>query len=589
MLVFAFDRDWTVDVNPHPDRQAVPLDWVRELAHGTEHAVYAIGNQDLAEEAAIPGVVDIVGMHPDDWDAWLGDRRPDGRYERFPERRERLQLIADLHPDAEGYVVVDDLDLGDVPGWDHYHAWEFVPAAERGDVHPDLPFVREPATDGGDPASAGIVPTDADHLDEWLTERRDAPGFEIDHLEDGVERTDRCRDVSVFRRTMTLAVEPSFRCLPAAPDGDAFGVGITDIEEVRVVDPPMAAYLPGTDDPVERAAALAALAADNPFAVEVSRVLALLDRADDAPRGEALDALRQVAAARPSACTPALPVLRSLLEGDCTAPEDALATVEAIGSADAADIAPLARVVVPYLTAADADVRRQAAGCITKITEADPADAVDAVPALAALLSDRVGTHHAAHALSRIAESDPTAVKPAVPALADVVADGSLDTGSRLSATAALGRVANRDPTVVLDLVDEVAALLEADDPKLRNNATGLLWELSRLHADRVEPHLDTVAGLLSADDDLTRVNASAVLARAAADLPERAGEHVDRVRPLLTDDHHQTRTNACWALGHLADGESLDALRRVAVEDDHEQVRERARWAVSRIEGPSA
>ena len=33
----------------------------RYLTHETSHAVYVIGNQDLAEEAAIQGVVDIVG------------------------------------------------------------------------------------------------------------------------------------------------------------------------------------------------------------------------------------------------------------------------------------------------------------------------------------------------------------------------------------------------------------------------------------------------------------------------------------------------------------------------------------------------
>jgi hypothetical protein len=138
MRVFAFDRDWTVDVNPHPQHEAVPLSWVRHLAHETDHAVYAIGNQDLADEAAIPGVVDIVGRHADDWDEWLGGKQLDGYYERFPTRRERLALITDLHPDAEEYVVVDDIDLSDVDGWTHYHAWEFVPAIERGDVDPDL-------------------------------------------------------------------------------------------------------------------------------------------------------------------------------------------------------------------------------------------------------------------------------------------------------------------------------------------------------------------------------------------------------------------------------------------------------------------
>ena len=138
MSVFAFDRDWTVDVNPHPHHEAVPLEWVHSLAHETTHAVYAIGNQQLVDEAAIPGVVDIVGRHPDDWDRWLGARTPDGRFEQFPERRERLSLIADLHPDATEFVVVDDLDLGDVDGWTHYHAWEFVPAVERGDLHVNI-------------------------------------------------------------------------------------------------------------------------------------------------------------------------------------------------------------------------------------------------------------------------------------------------------------------------------------------------------------------------------------------------------------------------------------------------------------------
>ncbi|WP_254821917.1 HEAT repeat domain-containing protein [Haloglomus halophilum] len=586
MLVFAFDRDWTVDVNPHPSRQAVPLGWVRELAHETEHAVYAIGNQDLAEEAAIPGVVDIVGMHPDDWDRWLGGKRPDGYYERFPERRERLALIEDLHPEADGYIVVDDLDLSDAAGWNHYHAWDFVPAAERGEIHPELPFVREPTTDGGYPTSAGIIPADAEHLDTWLKEQTGTPAYEIEYTDDGEERVDLCRDISVIRKTMSRAVEPVFRCQPAAPDEESFTVGITDIQQVSAVKPPTEAFLPATDDPAERAATLADLAADNPFSVEVSQVLALLDREDDTPQEAALAALRQVAAVRPRDCTPALPILRSLLAEGCTAPVDALAVLESIGGTDAADIAPLVEVITPYLTDDDDDVRRQAAGCMTKIATADPTDAVGAVSALATLLEDRVATHHAAHTLSVVAEADPTAVKPAVPALADAVTDESLDTGTRLSATAALGRVANHDPTIALDLVNEVAALLGADDPKLRNNATGLLWEISRLHADRVEPHLDTVAELLSADDNLTRVNASAVLARAAEDLPETARGHVAEVRPLLNDEHHLVRRNACWALGYLADEEALDVLRTVTVEDEDEEVRERAQWAVSRIEG---
>ncbi|WP_254830350.1 HEAT repeat domain-containing protein [Haloglomus salinum] len=586
MLVFAFDRDWTVDVNAHPRREAVPLEWVRELAHGTEHAVYAIGNQDLAAEAAIPGVVDIVGMHPDDWDRWLGEKRRDGRYERFPKRRERLGLIADLHPEADGYVVVDDIDLSDVDGWDHYHAWEFVPAVERGEIDPALPWVRDRVGDGG-VRSAGTTPVDAAHLDAWLDEHADAPGFELAYTEDGTERSVLCRNLSLDQRTLDRpAAAPVLRCHPAAPDRERFDVLVRDIEAVHVVDPPTEAYLPATDDPVEQATAFADLAADNPFAVDVSRVLALLDREDETPQAAALAALRHTAAARPAECTPALPILRSLLEGGCAEPGHALSAVASIGEADAADIAPLSDAVTEYLTGTDDAVRKQAASCIVPIAEADPDDVVDAVPSLATLLEDRVATHHAAHALSLLAAESPWAVEPAAPALGEVLADESLSPGARLSATAALGRVANENPTVALGLVDEVAALLESEHPKLRNNATGLLWEVSRLHADHIEPHVDTVAGLLSAEDDFTRVNGSAAMARVAEDLPDRAREHLDRLRPLLADEHRLVRVNACWALGHLEDEASLEALRDLAVEDDDEQVRKRAQWAVAEIAG---
>lgn len=183
MLVF--ERDWTVDVNPHPHHEAVPLEWVRQLAHESPHAVYAVGNQDLADEAAIPGVVDIVGRHPDDWDEWLGKKQADGRYERFPTRRERLSLIADLHPGAEGYVVVNDLDLSDVDDWDHYHAWEFVPAVEAGDIHPALLWVRGLVAAGRLPASAGIMPADASMLSSFLEDYTDAAGFELRYNDGG--------------------------------------------------------------------------------------------------------------------------------------------------------------------------------------------------------------------------------------------------------------------------------------------------------------------------------------------------------------------------------------------------------------------
>ena len=132
-FVLAFDRDWTVDVNPHPNRDAVPLEWVRYWAHERPHEVWAIGNQDLVAEAQIPGVEDLIRRRDGDLSA-LGEQDDAGYYEWWPARAERLHILADLFPDADSYVVVDDLDLGHVDGWDHYHSWEFVPAVRRGEI-----------------------------------------------------------------------------------------------------------------------------------------------------------------------------------------------------------------------------------------------------------------------------------------------------------------------------------------------------------------------------------------------------------------------------------------------------------------------
>lgn len=135
MLVFAFDRDRTVDVNPPRDRRAVPLAWVRHLAHETDHEVWAIGNQRLADEADIPGVAEALERHPD-------RTVDDGPAARVP-REERVRLVGELFPDADGYVVVDDVNLSHLDGWTHYFPWDFAAAVERGDADIDLsPRVR---------------------------------------------------------------------------------------------------------------------------------------------------------------------------------------------------------------------------------------------------------------------------------------------------------------------------------------------------------------------------------------------------------------------------------------------------------------
>jgi HEAT repeat protein len=589
MYVFAFDRDWTVDVNPHPTHDAVPLEWVRELAHATEHAVYAIGNQALAEEAAIPGVVDIVGQHADDWDDWLGDKRPDGRYESFPQRRERLALIEDLHPNANEYVVVDDLDLSDVDSWTHYHAWEFVPAVEHGDVHPDLPWVKDILTDGGRPTSAGIKPASASQLSSFLDDHRDSPGFELTYTDEGDEQTQLVYDVSLHAVTLERpSAAPAIQCTPIAPASDQFTVPVDAIELLSLADPPPNLYTAGAETQAEEATGLRRLADTHPEVIRISSLLALLDREDtDWIRDkEAVQALRRVAAVRPDDCTPAIPILRSLLARDeLPARANVLSTLREIGDSDPGSIAPLSDELVPFLQSNSISVRREAARCIATIAEEDPDDAVDAVPALATIVEDDAdGLQYAVYALSQVTHEYPEAVKPVAETLGEVILRKSLSDSVRLNATAGLGRIVGEYPSVAVEIVDDVVTLFDVDNPKLRNNAIGLIGDVAIVHTDVVEPYTEEITTLLTVEDTYTRINASGALSRVAEDFPKPVEHVTPTFIDLLSDENPLVRENACWALGHLGAQDAITALEARARGDDNADVRTRASWALAQI-----
>jgi len=588
-LVFGFDRDWTVDVNPHPDREAVPLEWVRHIAHETAHSVYAIGNQILAEEAAIPGVVDIVGRHADDWADWLGGKQPDGYYERFPTRHERLALIADLHPDADGYIVVDDIDLSTVDGWEHYHAWEFVPAVRRGEIDPALPWAREPVADGGCPASAGIMPADGEHLASFLDEHADAPAFKLTYEDEtGSDRTQLLANVSIRQRTIDRpAAAPTIACVPLQADADSFRLRVDAIERLAVIASSLAARHVDADTPAERATLFRLLAEVHPDEIDVSRLLTLLDRDETGARQDALHALRQVAETRPEACTPAIPVLQSLLDSDDLAsPAPALATLRAIGEHDAAAIAPLTDDLRTYLHATDETSQREATRCIAEVADADPTDAVEAVPGLATVLTDDVtGQSHAVYALSCLSREFPEALRPVTDELADVVMDPSRTDAERLNATAALGRFVSEHPSAGVDFVDDLVELLDADHHKLRNNVMALLSDVAKLHTDALAPHMETITPLLTVEDTYTRINASAAVSRVAEDFPEVVSPAVPTLRALLDDEDAIVRENACWGLGYLEDETAKPDLERISRTDDSDDVRTRAMWAIAQIE----
>ena len=136
--VFAFDRDETVDVNPPPEKEAVPLSWVRVLAHETDHEVWAIGNQQLKDEADIDGIREAVMESENEWHRAFEEAETDLEVDGWPRRGRRVTMLSDLFPDADAYVVVDDKDLSHVEGWTHYYPWEFVDAVRNGRLPVDV-------------------------------------------------------------------------------------------------------------------------------------------------------------------------------------------------------------------------------------------------------------------------------------------------------------------------------------------------------------------------------------------------------------------------------------------------------------------
>lgn len=124
-----FDRDYTVNVNPHPDKKAVPLKWVKWLARETDNIVFATGNQHLRREALIPGMKEAISIW-EDMNGYSPEREYEGEeyWDEFrPTRREGIHIVKDIHPNENEFVVIDDVDLTDMTefGIKHYYPWDF--------------------------------------------------------------------------------------------------------------------------------------------------------------------------------------------------------------------------------------------------------------------------------------------------------------------------------------------------------------------------------------------------------------------------------------------------------------------------------
>lgn len=446
---------------------------------------------------------------------------------------------------------------------------------------------RAPVCDGGLTLQEGIKPAEADELVAFL-EEHGPHGYELTY-EDGVERTVVLHELAM--REMSLkrpSAAPAVRCTPVAPGEAEFSIRVDAIRAVSVVDPPHAMYR-NAEDLEQEATGLRRLADLDPRAVEIQELFELLEAAmeTDPWARDVLRAVRPVARERPRECSPLLPALQSLLgSGDAEIRTEVLRVLRAIGDGSAADIAWLTENIIAQLDADDESVRRQAIRCLVPIAEEDPGDVIDAVPKLAPIMeADATAERHAMFVLSRISKEYPEQIKPFAERLGDVLLDDTRADEVRLNAAAALGRVCGEYPATADDIFDDVATLLESENPMLRNNAVGFMSDVATLKSDLLEPYTDAIAELLEGDDEYARTNASCALSRVAVDFPASVEPYTETFVDLLSDDASLVRLNACWALGHLEAAEAESALEEVAASDGDSDVRLRANWALQQID----
>ena len=129
MIVFAFDRDRTVDSSRDPG--PVPLAWVKWLAAQPGIEVWAVGNQALKAEAGIPGVDEMrvrLGIPKKAAGSAFKDRNNtlDKRTRNVNSKIKRLKFLSQIFPAAERLIVVDDFDLSHAEGWEYYDPSEFM-------------------------------------------------------------------------------------------------------------------------------------------------------------------------------------------------------------------------------------------------------------------------------------------------------------------------------------------------------------------------------------------------------------------------------------------------------------------------------
>lgn len=570
MQVLAFDRDWTVDLNPHPNHRAVPLDWVHHWAHHTNHEVWAIGNQDLVYEAGIPGVVEIVRRYHGDLET-LGEQDENGRYESWPSRERRLELLSELFPDATNYIVIDDLDLEHVEGWEHYHAWEFIDALEKGS---SISGLSTPSNEEKLSPSRG---NDTDHDQKIRNQLEQASEVKV-RLDDEREDAFRSRSWKEGRPSASPPGDP--RPMVFTTDsGETIRAKVSEIAEIEVCR--MASESDDDRGDIESSQL------DSDTIPDPSLMLGRAEQADCFTTTQQVEFAINLLKLRTQVPAFSHTVAETFLDQVEGVPEEDRSPVVLVIKFARNHPMILSQYIDELGTLARLDnefVRQQALRCLVSIVEYDPQDVLDAVPTFDMVLE---GEHiqsqkQVVYILSRVSESHPESVLPILDTLLERIAEDNQEI--QINALAAVGHIASEYPNTVDKIVDTVAPFLSSDATNVNMNVVGLMADIAREYPESVVQYTDEITQLLEHETEQVRINASIALLNAGKANPERIRKQQEAMEAGLEDPTPAVRANVCTLIGNADVDVDIEKLEELATNDSSNEVREQASWALERL-----
>lgn len=309
----------------------------------------------------------------------------------------------------------------------------------------------------------------------------------------------------------------------------------------------------------------------------------LLSHENSQIRRDALYGANVAGESRPRVLRDEIPILVDLLS-DSKAENRHLAAVVLSHAADAYPdvVAESSEDLIDRIETDDALVKGGAARAIARLSEHRPLAVVDAIPTVhSEIEADLTETGPLVEILGNVAREAPASVLDATPELVDVAstsgtnvtqsADSSstrvarqnerrLERGAtRAKAIEALVEIAKYEPEVVASHAEEVAPLVTADVPAVRESTLELLSVLGTEHprtVDTVVPHL--IDHLVDAPSDSERERVHRILIECSDGAPAlfAAGvrRRLDLLVDVLSDDDPGLRGAAAGFLSFVAE-----------------------------------